>query len=268
MELAAKDVATFDQEFMYDYVTFNDGLLLYKNDLVQDAQGVITTTAEGSPNMQLLRTCSFTQIYDVETNKCSQCPEGRVADKPNGSYCLSCGDLYMGNDCDTDPNQHKCHTALLACEDPLNVFRTENLEILELTNADGGRSDPFSFIVEVEQTETGMSHHNLDNGVTIVQQEYTMPKVEQDPNAPDSVTVEADGTVTIEKDGVVTRFDKDGNIIVDNENEQLVVTEPDDGLVDKISNNSFVIIILIVAAIALILIVTLIVVFMCKRSKD
>ena len=55
-----KDVTTFDQEFMYEYVSFNDGLLLFKNDLVQNDKGVVTVAEGGSANMQLYRACPVT----------------------------------------------------------------------------------------------------------------------------------------------------------------------------------------------------------------
>ena len=42
--LVTKDAVTFPQDFMYDYVTFVDGKMLFKDDLVMDEAGDITAT--------------------------------------------------------------------------------------------------------------------------------------------------------------------------------------------------------------------------------
>ena len=44
VSLVTKNAVTFSQDFMYDYVTFVDGKMLFKDDLVMDEAGVITTT--------------------------------------------------------------------------------------------------------------------------------------------------------------------------------------------------------------------------------
>ena len=76
--------------------------------------------------MKLLQVCAHDMILDPVSGECTACPSGRGTTGLDSFYCISCGDMWVNNDCDANDNQPICYQAQLICPDPLQVFLVEN----------------------------------------------------------------------------------------------------------------------------------------------
>ena len=124
--LKAKDAVSFSQKFMFDYVSFIDGQMLYKDDLVQGDDGKISKSEDASKYMKVLNVCASNMIFDPITEECTPCPANRGTLGLDNLYCISCGDMWVNNRCEENDNQPACYQAQLICPDPLLVFMIEN----------------------------------------------------------------------------------------------------------------------------------------------
>ena len=91
------DALTFSDKTELSTVNINDDRILFKG--------------EAQDEMQVWDLCSIDQ-YVNSLGQCTPCSDNRVANKLNGQYCLSCGEMWETNQCRDNRDKLECQLAL------------------------------------------------------------------------------------------------------------------------------------------------------------
>ena len=99
-----RDAITVEEEFILDYLTINNGTVLYKPDLTdRDNQNIVPAFLSADRSMNYIRFCNIYNYIDKQTGLCQPCPQGRASTQWNSTYCASAGTMWKDHCSKTDP---------------------------------------------------------------------------------------------------------------------------------------------------------------------